>query len=209
MHAKNFRIRSSITEYGWTNLTISGVTHEPWQFCASYLGEHPITAFLSLLVDLCAEESAEKLPKLHHDYQPPMRYEQKLCSEPGVCMLSAQADESYQQVSFSIVENEDFMQPEKGITEPIVDCIIGYEDFIRAIYDWTAITFARQGMMNLRNNWGADISSDVHYVIPLDWVLILAARINMASIDIDWSAEIEISLLSRLISDGNKLISKE
>jgi hypothetical protein len=138
-----------------------------------------------------------------------MRYEQKLCSEPGVCMLSAQADESYQQVSFSIVENEDFMQPEKGITEPIVDCIIGYEDFIRAIYDWTAITFARQGMMNLRNNWGADISSDVHYVIPLDWVLILAARINMASIDIDWSAEIEISLLSRLISDGNKLISKE
>jgi len=25
MHACNFRIHSSITEYGWTNLTISGV----------------------------------------------------------------------------------------------------------------------------------------------------------------------------------------
>lgn len=68
MHAYNFRIRSSITEYGWTNLTISGVSNQQWQFRASYLGEHPITAFLSLVVDLCAEESEEKLPKLHHNY---------------------------------------------------------------------------------------------------------------------------------------------
>lgn len=89
-------------------------------------------------------------------------------------MLSAQAYESYQQVSFSIVENSDFMQPETGIVKPIVDCVIGYDEFIRAVYEWTAITFARQGMMNLRKNWGAEMYSDVRSVIPLDWVLILS-----------------------------------